>query len=132
MRKHTNDRLQGTLDLLVLKTLDGRGSMHGYGITLHIETLHGSNNHHIAESAFKGLARALHRPGIPFFPRIARHPSGPHPRAPSAGELPPDSIRERNALSGRRMNGPPRSLCQALFPRNETADLTATHLTTSI
>jgi imidazoleglycerol-phosphate dehydratase len=29
------------------------------GITLHVETLYGSNNHHIAESAFKGLARAL-------------------------------------------------------------------------
>lgn len=37
MRKHTNDRLQGTLDLLVLKTLAGRGPMHGYAITLHIE-----------------------------------------------------------------------------------------------
>src|SRR6266568_1379325 len=37
MRKHTNDRLQGTLDLLVLKTLAARGPMHGYGITLHIE-----------------------------------------------------------------------------------------------
>jgi len=37
MPKHTNDRLQGTLDLLVLKTLAARGSMHGYGITLHIE-----------------------------------------------------------------------------------------------
>ena len=29
------------------------------GITLHVETLYGSNNHHIAESCFKGLARAL-------------------------------------------------------------------------
>ena len=29
------------------------------GITLHVETLHGDNNHHIAESTFKGLARAL-------------------------------------------------------------------------
>jgi imidazoleglycerol-phosphate dehydratase len=29
------------------------------GITLHIETLYGANNHHIVESAFKGLARAL-------------------------------------------------------------------------
>lgn len=29
------------------------------GITLHIENLYGDNNHHIAESAFKGLARAL-------------------------------------------------------------------------
>ena len=37
MSKHANDRLQGTLDLLVLKTLTSRGPMHGYGITLHIE-----------------------------------------------------------------------------------------------
>src|SRR5437764_14059667 len=37
MRKHTNDRLQGTLDLLVLKTLACRGAMHGYAITSHIE-----------------------------------------------------------------------------------------------
>lgn len=29
------------------------------GLTLHIETLHGANNHHIAEAAFKGVARAL-------------------------------------------------------------------------
>lgn len=35
--KHANDRLQGTLDLLVLRTLASRGPMHGYGITLHIQ-----------------------------------------------------------------------------------------------
>ena len=29
------------------------------GITLHVETLYGTNDHHIAESCFKGLARAL-------------------------------------------------------------------------
>src|SRR5438093_9390861 len=29
------------------------------GVTLHLETLYGSNDHHIAESCFKGLARAL-------------------------------------------------------------------------
>src|ERR1700751_4510341 len=29
------------------------------GVTLHVETLYGSNHHHIAESCFKGLARAL-------------------------------------------------------------------------
>ncbi len=29
------------------------------GITLHVETLYGTNNHHIVESCFKGLARAL-------------------------------------------------------------------------
>ncbi len=31
--------LQGTLDLLVLKTLDAMGSMHGYGIARRIEQL---------------------------------------------------------------------------------------------
>jgi imidazoleglycerol-phosphate dehydratase len=29
------------------------------GVTLHVETLYGTNDHHIAESCFKGLARAL-------------------------------------------------------------------------
>ena len=29
------------------------------GITLHVENLYGSNNHHIVESCFKALARAL-------------------------------------------------------------------------
>lgn len=29
------------------------------GVTLHVETLYGSNDHHIAESCFKGLARVL-------------------------------------------------------------------------
>jgi imidazoleglycerol-phosphate dehydratase len=29
------------------------------GCTLHIETLYGTNNHHIVETCFKGLARAL-------------------------------------------------------------------------
>lgn len=32
-----NDQLLGTLDLLVLKTLSQIGSMHGYGIVLHIQ-----------------------------------------------------------------------------------------------
>jgi imidazoleglycerol-phosphate dehydratase len=31
------------------------------GVTLHVETLYGQNSHHIAESCFKGLARALRR-----------------------------------------------------------------------
>jgi imidazoleglycerol-phosphate dehydratase len=31
------------------------------GLTLHVETLYGQNSHHIAESCFKGLARALRR-----------------------------------------------------------------------
>ncbi len=31
------------------------------GVTLHVENLYGENNHHIVESCFKGLARALRR-----------------------------------------------------------------------
>ena len=40
------------------------------GLTLHIETLYGTNNHHIAESCYKGLARAL-RQAIEIDPRSA-------------------------------------------------------------
>ena len=40
------------------------------GITLHVETLYGKNNHHIVESAFKGLARAL-RAAVEIDPRKA-------------------------------------------------------------
>lgn len=32
-----NDVLQGTLDLLILKTLAQLGSMHGFGIALHVQ-----------------------------------------------------------------------------------------------
>jgi imidazoleglycerol-phosphate dehydratase len=31
----------------------------GAGITLHVDNIYGENNHHIAESCFKGLAKAL-------------------------------------------------------------------------
>jgi imidazoleglycerol-phosphate dehydratase len=40
------------------------------GITLHVETLYGDNNHHIAESCFKALARSL-REAIAIDPRQA-------------------------------------------------------------
>ena len=57
MGKHPNDRLQGTLDLLVLKTLASRGPMHGCGITVHIGN--------ISEEALRveegSLYPALHR-----------------------------------------------------------------------
>ena len=38
------------------------------GVTLHVETLYGENSHHIAESRFKGLARAL-RAAVAIDPR---------------------------------------------------------------
>jgi transcriptional regulator len=37
MPRHKNDILQGTLVLLVLKTLGAQGRMHGYAITSHIQ-----------------------------------------------------------------------------------------------
>ncbi len=40
------------------------------GITLHVENLYGSNNHHIVESCYKGLARAL-RQAVEIDPRKA-------------------------------------------------------------
>ena len=40
------------------------------GLTLHVENLYGINNHHIVESSYKGLARAL-RQAIEIDPRKA-------------------------------------------------------------
>jgi transcriptional regulator len=57
MRTHNNDRLKGTLDLLVLKALAVGGKMHGYAITLRIEQ--------VSESVLRveegSLYPALHR-----------------------------------------------------------------------
>ena len=53
----SRDRLQGTLDLLVLKTLAARGALHGYGITLHLQQI--SNNVLAVEEG--SLYPALHR-----------------------------------------------------------------------
>ena len=45
------------------------------GLTLHVESLYGENNHHIVESCYKGLARAL-REALAIDPRQgARVPS---------------------------------------------------------
>jgi len=40
------------------------------GLTLHVETLYGQNHHHIIESCFKGLARAL-RQAVELDPRAS-------------------------------------------------------------
>ncbi|MGE5837255.1 MAG: PadR family transcriptional regulator [Acidobacteriota bacterium] len=57
MPKHTNDRLQGTLDLVVLKTLQSRGPMHGYAMTQHISRISGS----VLRVEEGSLYPALHR-----------------------------------------------------------------------
>jgi transcriptional regulator len=51
------DRLQGTLDLLVLKSLASRGRMHGYGIAVHIEQVAGD----VLRVEEGSLYPALHR-----------------------------------------------------------------------
>ena len=53
----SNDILQGTLDLLVLKTLAQLGSMHGFGIALHSQQV--SNDLLRVEEG--SLYPALHR-----------------------------------------------------------------------
>ena len=48
----------GTFDTELVREFFQAFSTHG-GITLHLDVLHGINAHHIAEAAFKAVARAL-------------------------------------------------------------------------
>ena len=48
----------GTFDTELVREFFQAFAMNA-GITLHVETLYGSNAHHIAESCFKAVARAL-------------------------------------------------------------------------
>jgi PadR family transcriptional regulator PadR len=42
MEKNKNDLLPGTLNLMILKTLDTLGALHGYGIARRIEQISGN------------------------------------------------------------------------------------------
>jgi imidazoleglycerol-phosphate dehydratase len=59
----------GTFDTELVREWFQAFAMNG-GLTLHVATLYGTNDHHIAESCFKGLARAL-RAAIAIDPRAA-------------------------------------------------------------
>ena len=59
----------GTFDTELVREFFQAFSTHG-GITLHIDRLHGFNSHHIAEAAFKAVARAL-RVAVETDPRKA-------------------------------------------------------------
>ncbi|WP_439123897.1 imidazoleglycerol-phosphate dehydratase HisB [Marivita sp.] len=48
----------GTFDTELVREFFQAFSTHG-GITLHVDMLHGLNSHHIAEAAFKAVARSL-------------------------------------------------------------------------
>ncbi len=59
----------GEMDIELFKEWFQAFAQHG-GLTLHVENLYGENSHHIVESCFKGLARAL-RQAIEIDPRKA-------------------------------------------------------------
>ena len=48
----------GTFDTQLVREFFGALAVHA-DLTLHVETLYGLNDHHIAESCFKGVARAM-------------------------------------------------------------------------
>ncbi len=59
----------GEMDTELFKEWFQAFAQHG-GLTLHVENLYGENNHHIVESCYKGVARAL-RQAIAIDPRKA-------------------------------------------------------------
>lgn len=59
----------GTFDTELVREFFQALSTHG-GITLHVDRVHGFNSHHIAEAAFKSVARAL-RMAVETDPRMA-------------------------------------------------------------
>ncbi len=59
----------GSFDTELVREFFQAISTHG-GITLHVDLIHGINSHHIAEAAFKTLARAL-RMAVEVDPRMA-------------------------------------------------------------
>jgi imidazoleglycerol-phosphate dehydratase len=64
--KFTKPKL-GEMDTELFKEWFQAFAQHA-GVTLHVENLYGENNHHIVESCFKGLARAL-RQAVEIDPR---------------------------------------------------------------
>ena len=59
----------GTFDTELVREFFQALATHG-GITLHVDRVHGINSHHIAEAAFKSVARAL-RMAVETDPRMA-------------------------------------------------------------
>ncbi|MFQ5466745.1 MAG: imidazoleglycerol-phosphate dehydratase HisB [Kiloniellaceae bacterium] len=64
----------GEMDTELFKEWFQAFAQHG-GLTLHVETLYGQNSHHIVESCYKGLARALRQAVEPDPRRAGTVPS---------------------------------------------------------
>jgi len=60
MPKHSNDRLQGTLDLLILKTLARAGPQHGYALAQRIHQATGDSLRIEEGSLYPALQRMTH------------------------------------------------------------------------
>ena len=60
MPKHLNDRLQGTLDLLILKAIS-LGPLHGYGVLLRIQQISGDRLEIQQGSLYPALYRLEHQ-----------------------------------------------------------------------
>jgi transcriptional regulator len=60
MPKHRNDRLQGTLDLLILKALASAGPLHGYAISRRIRLATNDSLRIEEGSLYPALQRMLH------------------------------------------------------------------------
>ena len=61
MGKERLELLQGTLDLMVLKTLEGMGPLHGYGIARRIEQVSGEAVLLNQGTIYASLVRLQHR-----------------------------------------------------------------------
>jgi PadR family transcriptional regulator, regulatory protein PadR len=61
MTETKSDVLQGTLDLMVLKTLEGMGPLHGYGIARRIEQVSGNGSSLNQGTIYPALLRLQQR-----------------------------------------------------------------------
>src|SRR5271154_5908467 len=61
MATDKSDILQGTLDLMVLKTLDAMGPLHGYGIARRIEQISEEALQINQGTIYASLVRAMHK-----------------------------------------------------------------------
>jgi PadR family transcriptional regulator, regulatory protein PadR len=61
MAPDKSEILQGTLDLMVLKTLDGMGPLHGYGVARRIEQISEAALQINQGTIYASLVRLMHR-----------------------------------------------------------------------
>ena len=83
MAAKKSEVLQGTLDLMVLKTLHGLGPLHGFGIARRIEQLSENVLQMNEGTVYTSLLRLQQRGGITARWGVSRRSSDPTPPDPS-------------------------------------------------